>query len=275
MSEEGLTREERDALVARIGELEARLWGDDAPDGPAFDRLQESYYAALGEYYDRLPRVVMSACPFCEAPYKHSFDPYGIDGFWWRKDLLCKVEEPAACPHFQFLVGALTLAGGDATGVREQVIPGPEVPFIMPKFARDFPETIAVVGRLPVLPEHVAWPIAYFSNSDEIEPWHLHQPWLRDAFWFELPSGEVGWSTATDVWDFELEPWLESGALRFVDLTGPEPVAIRASAEHPYPFADAQGERRPQVLVWGERELLDPPDGEPLNPFGEGDWDEA
>lgn len=271
MPDEGMTKAERDERKGTLDELEASMWGDDALEGIEAKRVEEAYYATLAEYYDRLPRVVMSACPFCDKAYEHTFDPYGIDGFWWRKDRLCKVDEPTTCPHFQFLVGALTLADGDATGVREKVIPGPEIPFIMPKFIRDFPETITVVGRLAVHPRHVAWPIAYFSNNDEIEPWHRHQPWLQESFWFELPDGEVGWSTATDVWDFDLDPWLASGALRWCELDQSSPVALCSSSDRPYPFGNVDGEPKPQSLAWGRRSFLEPPDGEPLNPFGEGE----
>jgi hypothetical protein len=38
------------------------------------------------EYFRRLPRLAMSCCPVCEKPLFRSFDPFGIDGLWWRSD---------------------------------------------------------------------------------------------------------------------------------------------------------------------------------------------
>src|SRR4051794_38266283 len=56
------------------------------------------------EYFRRLPRIVMGACPYCGKPLYRSFDALGLDGLWWRSD--ATPDEPQACPHFCVLVGA-------------------------------------------------------------------------------------------------------------------------------------------------------------------------
>ena len=62
--------------------------------------------AALeAEYFRRLPRLALACCPLCEKPLYRSFDPFGLDGLWWRSD--SEPEEPQACPHFCLLLGAV------------------------------------------------------------------------------------------------------------------------------------------------------------------------
>src|SRR5690606_24644384 len=97
---EPLDRSARDELVRRIYELENRRY---PPEGvaPPSDwerpRIREQLYATLAEYADRLPRVRLSVCPYCEAPLKRVYDPFGLDGPWWHLDVQVKYDEPDAC----------------------------------------------------------------------------------------------------------------------------------------------------------------------------------
>jgi hypothetical protein len=266
------TREERDEIVARMFALWARLFPPDgSPPLDAAERndVRERYYQALGEYGDRLPRVVMSACPFTGTPLKRAWDPYGFDGPWWPVSSTCEIAEPRGPETFQVLLGALGLRREKPTETRDAVKPGPEVPFVVPALL-GLPGMVAVVGELTLETGDKAYPVAYFSEA-EIAPQQLHQPWLRDEFWFTDAEGNESWSMATDVWDFELAPYLESGQLRWVLLDEPTPRVRRlgVQGDGPYPFADLPGERLPQIYVDGERDFLGLPDGRPAAPFGD------
>src|SRR5436190_1257232 len=79
-------------------------------DTPAYRQAREAYgemVALEDEYFSRIPRLAMGACPFCAKPLYRSFDPFGLEGLWWRSD--AHPEEPAACPHFCVLLGAVDL----------------------------------------------------------------------------------------------------------------------------------------------------------------------
>ena len=114
MGGESFTRDERDHLVAGLKDLDRRIYPDD-PAGKLAPRerdlLKDRFYKVLGEYSDRLPRMVLSKCPHCGVPLKRAFDPYGLDGPWWHASGICKIEEPAHCGHFQVLLGAVALHG--------------------------------------------------------------------------------------------------------------------------------------------------------------------
>ena len=262
-----LTREERDALLERAWELDARLYPRDratAPKGRAASEIRELYYRVLAEYVDRLPRVPMSVCPFTGEPFVHSFDPFGVDGPWWWQDREVEIEEPVPPPAFKVLLGALALHGREPSEARDPLIPGPEVPFVVPRLL-ELPGMVAVVSELPLATGDTAYPIAYFSDA-EIPPRLLHQPWLQQDLWFEVAPGQSGWLIANDVWDFELAPWLASGKLRWVEK-GEEPRLAEVAAAAHCPFAGLEGSRWPQSIAAGQREFTEPPDGTPINPY--------
>src|SRR5574337_100843 len=108
-----LTRERRTALLARLERLDTMLYPpDDAtspPRGAERARIKDDYYKTLNEYFERLPRVMMSVCPFTGEPFKRSFDPFGLEGPWWHKDLLAEINEPNAPSTFKVLLGSLKL----------------------------------------------------------------------------------------------------------------------------------------------------------------------
>jgi hypothetical protein len=176
------------------------------------------------------------------------------------------IEEPRPPAGFQVLLGALTLGRPEPVEAWDPVKPGPEVPFLIPALLK-LPAMQAVIARVDLPNGDVAWPVSYWS-TEELDPKTLHQPWLRDMWWFDLGDGKAGWSIATDPWDFELVKWAAAGKLGWVDLTSPEPTLVRKDLEF---LEKLPGERRPQLYADGERSFLELPNGARAVPFGEPD----
>lgn len=258
-------KDERDRLVADARRLWGRMYPGDGGEvpPPQFTRWRESYYRAVAEYADRLPRVPMGVCPFTGEVLLRSFDPWGVDGWWWHVDCIIVPEEPRAPAAFRLLQGAFTLGRPAPSEALDPVKPGPEVPFVIPALL-GLPGMRAVVGRIELPGGDVAWPVTYWSE-EEIEPIDLHQPWLRDTYWFTDGNGESAWSIANDVWDFDLRKWVDAGQLSWADLALEKP----ALADPAPLLAPLPGERRPQLLASGERSFLPLPDGSRPVPFGE------
>jgi hypothetical protein len=147
-------------------------------------------------------------------------------------------------------------------------MPGPEVPFVVPRLM-DLPGMLAVVGKLDMERSGPAYPVAYFSTED-IHPASLHQEWRRTDMWYERGGREV-WSVKNDVWDFDLQPWADDDRLRWVmlDLGDDPPPVHKASDGKACPFVNLPGERMRQIIFDGGRDLVEPPDGSILNPFEE------
>jgi hypothetical protein len=263
-----LTRTERDDLLARAWAIDKQLYPDDpesAPEGRAAVLLRENYYQILAEYADRLPRIVMSVCPLTGEPFKHSFDPFGVDGPWWHQDREVEIDEPEPPDTFRVLLGALAFHGREPTESRDQVIPGPEVPFVVPRLL-ELPGMVAVVSRLQPETGDIAYPVAYYS-PEEIPQQRLHQHWLQQEHFFEIEAGKSSWLIANDVWDFDLEPWIRSGKLRWTDPDDSGALVPAGDAGGRCPYLDLTGDRFPQGLAGGQRELMELPDGTAINPY--------
>ncbi len=269
MSEPGMGREERDRIVAELKELDRKIYPEgDSRELPERERdlLKDRFYQVLGEYSDRLPRVTLSKCPHCGAPLKRAFDPYGLDGPWWHASGICKIEEPAHCGHFQVLLGAVALHGREPVEVKEEVRPGPDVPFVVPKLL-ELPNMVVVVSWISLATGDTALPIAYFS-TEEIPPLMLHQPWCRKDYWFQTEEGGSSWSVANDLFDFDLKPYLGKGQLKWVDLEEKD-LPLHPVGDEKCPFLDLPGDRENQIIEEGSRDLIGLPTGEPLIPFGD------
>jgi len=261
------TKEERDAIVTALHATDRLLYpgeGAAEPEQQERYRLKERYYTLLGEYADRLPRVPLSVCPFCGAPLKRVFDPWGLDGPWWHTEPTVRYEEPRACEHFRVLLGALQLGGRIPVEAVEEVQPGPAVPFVVPALLR-LPHMVAILARIPLATGDLAYPIAYFSDQ-AIPPQSPPQPWCRTIHWFPNGSGGQSWTIANATFDFTLQPYLASRQLRWLAPDAPE-AGIHTLDQGPCPFLDLSGERERQLIAFGERHLIGLPDGELINPF--------
>src|SRR5205814_10093029 len=102
---------------------------------------------------------VIAPCPDCgKGPYR-SFDPFGLDGLWWRSD--AQPEEPQPCPHFCVLLGAVDL-GQHRPRPDFDVHPGPGAPFVMPRLLQ-YQGMTAVISELTLPEGALAYPVAYFA----------------------------------------------------------------------------------------------------------------
>jgi hypothetical protein len=182
-------------------------------DSPAYREARAAYaeLVALEEQYFReLPRPVMAPCPFCSKPLHRSFDPFGLDGLWWRSD--AQPEEPQPCLHFCLLQGAVRL-DGPAPPTDFAVHPGPDRPFVLPRLLQH-PGMVAVIAQLPIEGGQV-FSIAYFApRRPPVQG--LAAGWGRTNFVYTTQLGEHAWRGADgEVPDFDLGPWVAAGRVRW------------------------------------------------------------
>jgi hypothetical protein len=188
------------------------------------------------EYFRRLPRLAIATCPFCQQVLHRSFDPFGLDGFWWRSD--GQPEEPTPCLHFCVLLGAVQLTGVVPPRAFD-VHPGPGVPFVVPRLLQ-LPQMTAVLSQLAI-EGGVAYPIAYFAPRRPPAQ-ALTAGWARTNHVYTTQLGVHGWRAAGETLDFDLAPALDSGRLRWCS-----PGTARL-ADGPCPYLDMPGPREPQVI---------------------------
>lgn len=222
-------------------------------DTLAYRQAREAYaemVALEDEYFRRLPRPVMAPCPICREPLCRSFDPYGLDGLWWKSD--AQPEEPPACPHFCVLLGAVDL-GRHQPAPAFTVHPGPGVPFVVPGLL-EHPGMVAVVSEIPLVDGARAFPVAYFAPSRPPAA-GLTAEWRRTNYVYTDESGEPSWRQADEpgepgglaTWDCKLAPWLKSGRLRWCD-PGSDRSKLSEVDPARCPFLDLPGTCLPQIL---------------------------
>ncbi len=220
----------------------------------------------IKEYAEHLPFVKAGRCPLCEAILEYPMDIMGLDGPWWAKGPLAEYPRPQGCEHFRVLLGAIDFHGikpAEAKPV-EEALPGPGAPFVVPRMV-ELPTMKTVISSFRLPRGYTAYAIAYFSE----EPLHgafLHQPWAREAYQALDENGEYqGWTVANDLWDFDLQPWVERGLLWWIN-PGDDSLTLHQSG--PFPYADTPGVRAPQLIKDGELEQLALPTGQDLDIFG-------
>lgn len=235
-------------------------YGEINAQSEAERRLQAASLAE-SEYFERLPHATMSCCPFDGQPLIRTFDPYGLDGLWWRGDAAPEEERP--CAHFSLLAGALSYAGAAPRAGDFEVSPGPEIPYVIPRIL-EMPQMFAVISKLVMENGYVAYPVAYFAEKRP-PAGQLAGGWARTNFVYTAQSNRHPWHIPGDSWDFDLRPWLQVGKLRWC-APGEGGNALSYDGHEESPYADLPG-RRERIIVRGDRWwTAGLPSGEPVVP---------
>jgi hypothetical protein len=77
-------------------------------------QIEEDHYAWMTDYGNGLPRRVFGRCPFSGDALLRAIDPFGLDGPWWHKSSVLRLNEPKPPSTYQIHLGALSLQGPGA-----------------------------------------------------------------------------------------------------------------------------------------------------------------
>ncbi|MDJ0703748.1 MAG: hypothetical protein QNJ46_10750 [Leptolyngbyaceae cyanobacterium MO_188.B28] len=228
----------------------------------------------ISEYFNTVPTLPLSRCPFCEKVNTFSIDTVGLDGLWWTfPSQRPGLKQYNLCPHFLNLLGAVKLHY-PVYKSSLQVEPGPEAPFVVSDMIQH--ETVKVVLSQVKVGDSIAYPIFYYSEAppvltseystgaeasfcivrfpDSSEQERLEMPptWGQDFYeWID----KNGKRHATDAYlfdrdcDFEIAPWIESNKLLWI---GPEDESLTLhSTLDDCPYLELPGIRYFQWVVNG------------------------
>ncbi len=255
------TKTERDEILRRYEETMATYdAAQEDEDDALAKRLLEEAGRYRADYFRRLPRVAMSCCPFDGKPLIRSFDPFGLDGLWWKSPT--SAEELPRGPYLCVLRGAVNFMGKPPRAGRQEVEPGPEVPYVIPRLL-EYPEMVMVIGQLEMSDGYIAYPLAYYA---ELRPpvEELTADWAGSEYTYTTQLGEAGWKTPNDPWDFDLLPWLEKGKVRWCE-PGSDNQKLAAGPPDQCPYLNLPGTRAPMQV--SEEGVFEGP-----LPDGEVDW---
>jgi hypothetical protein len=215
-AERGWLLREGNAAAAKAREL----FESDNDSNSELARVQlDIRHDAVDQYRLLLPDVAVSRCPHTGELLSWAMDTIELDGWFWNYE--AQVRRDGYLPRtFLALAGAMRLFE-PLIQAPFLAVPGPGVPYVVPRIL-DQTDTFAVISQLPVGP-HVGWPIAYFGprqpalrlvndwGSNRYDSYDHAGNWLG---WSQTPLEEIC-DDAYD-FDFELEPWIDSGRLRWI-----------------------------------------------------------
>jgi hypothetical protein len=266
---DGISKAERDELLARLRLVEAEIFGDESDDyTPERLRALEAVRKELRAGYLRtLPRIDLGRCPFDESMTLKGMDVYGLNGPWWDVQW---ADVPAhGDSHFVTYLGAIDLGGtkldGVASGRTAEIRPGPGVPYVVPRL-------LGMKGVRCVLKSTrlfdgaaVAYFMSYYSET-RFPSEASHQEWLRQTYWYRNSENQLRWNAANDSWDFDLERWLSQPDKLYWIAPDDPPWKLR-SGPYGCPFVGLRGVRQPQIIHNGRVRTGSTPDGSQLEPF--------
>jgi hypothetical protein len=260
-----MTKDERNKIISKFistGNDYEKLM--DRGDYDEARKLRLKRRQLQTRYYDGLPRVTMSVCPFCDALLIRKFDPYGLDGMWW--DRYGIPNEPSPCSHFCVLRGAVHYNKNQPVGGHFESRPGPEVPYVLPRLLK-MKGMILVISKIRMKNGYTAYPLTYFARRHPPEE-KLTAEWKSQIFDYKTKTGDCGFVISNDIWDFELEPWLKKGVIRWCEPRSFNNKLSQASSDQ-CPYVNLPG-RREFIVVHGEHLWTKPlPDGSYISPYDE------
>lgn len=237
--------------LRRIEEDIARMLGDSNSRWRELENERNAKLrkveALVDEYWDWIPSISLSRCPFCNADLLRAFDPVDLNGFWWMDRTQRPCSEPESCEHFRLLLGAVNLNRLPPKGGLFECRPGPDVPYIIPRIL-EMSTMEAVISSIPIHCGYTAYPVAYYSQKPPASG-SLTQSWAQKQYRFTSATGTAGWSIVVDSCDFDLLPWLKTGKVRWCKEGKLSP---KDADPKTCPFLGLEGVRRPQILFHNE-----------------------
>jgi hypothetical protein len=145
-----------------------------------------------------------------------------------------------------------------------EVFPGPEIPFVYPRLL-DLPGVVAVISSLAMENGYLAYPIGYFAERRPPGK-QLVAGWRRTQHHWDDQLGGSGFRCENDKWDFDLQPWLHQGKVRWT-APGSDRTTLSNEPWGRCPFLDLPGEHMAVGIYQDKFDYDDPPDGSYVSPY--------
>jgi hypothetical protein len=193
------------------------------------------------KYWDILPAVELSGCPYCNQKLSRLFDPVDLNGFWWMDRTQRPRPQPDCCAHFCLLTGSLNFNNLPAVGGLFECLPGPDAPYVIPRIL-ELPSMKAVVSCIEMQCGYHAYSVAYFAQNPPAQQ-DLTHSWAQKVFHFKDKDGNKGWDIRQDAFDYALASWIKLGKL----LVYSQGRLIQDMAQAD--FLNIKGNCRPQSVI--------------------------
>lgn len=208
--------------------------------------------------WQNIPTHTTGRCPLCGVACTEQIDTYSLQDVDALGELYKPFKQFSSCGHFAGEQGFVHLNGV----IPDDVYHGnSEVPYVMPSFLPDEPQSYAVMHCLPIyrpektrfIPRHLLFVVTYFSQAPRV----LQQQ--RDEVRFQpdmkpLPCMYTWIEARGDKSAWDLAQWVRKGKLWWLDLDRDE-LPLRNGPVGEFPYANIQGIRKGYTYVKGKLKL--------------------
>jgi len=260
-----MSKEGRDQALKRREEVAEKTRSASVSARDVLEALGKERRELTREYLECLPTLIISRCPFCQESVKWIVDVFGLDGPWW--EVFGPRKEPEACPHYFVTLGALNLLEKEPVDgslkPSFEIYAGPEVPFIVPRLL-DLPNMNCIISTVQIVEgRYQIYFISYFSDPPT-DASGSHQPWLRNQFTFQ-EGGRNYWDVRNDVWEFDLEKWMERKPpkIYWIDPSDSK-NQLKSSERSTCPYLKISGNHKPAIIQIRKVRRIALPDGSPV-----------
>lgn len=238
------------------------VWEDRDDDSPSLREQLIERRAMLREaYLEVLATIALSRCPFSLEVVERAIDVVDLDGLYWEARGPTRPPIEVAPASLIAITGAVRI-GEPVAWAPFLAKPGPEAPFVRPDIlSRE--GVAAVVCQLRIGP-HVGYPVVYFldpAQGDVPDELRLNE-WGSERYHVRDERGAWRWGSELDdpsVYDYELEPWITSGKLRWIEPDDPS-LTVRTGVDG-CPYIGLDGHRAVTRIEEGEVWWPDNDDG--------------
>jgi hypothetical protein len=221
---------------------------DDAHQFEAAKTLWRRRRELTRRYRDLLPEVPVARCPRTGALVRWPIDNVGLDGWFWDADAPVRRRDPLPST-WRAMAGAMRLSG-PVERASFLCTPGPDVPFVVTRIIES-PGIQAVIAQVAV-GRHTGWAISYFGPDPQGVP--LVNLWGTGTYYVYDDEGTwLGWANAVpkvEDYDFDLEPWVSSGKVLWIE-PGDDSATLREGVDG-CPYLGLDGVRRLQYVQNGK-----------------------
>lgn len=255
--------EHSDQSIKDLSNAEYRLFSKEM-----FQRRDELSEWGRKAFFNNMPSILISQCPFCE---RELWMPTGpmfslTDNFWFRAysdgrgDI---VDKGAVCEHLFCIDGALHLNGHTPVEARpwhssstgkdwDYIWLASEVPFLKPR-VMGLPGMVAVMTDFPIDKKYTAYPIVYFAQ-EALYPHYREDfciPWATKVYVDNHGSGYFLNGKREDAQVYDLSTWLDQGKLYWLE-THPDRHQLIQGTRETFPYLHLSGRQHPYKIVEGK-----------------------
>jgi hypothetical protein len=247
-----LSDEQRTELLNQLFQYH-EVYTKIAQNKGVLEPISEAIQQLIEQYKASLPVLSLSRCPFTGELVHMAIDNKGLDGLWWNYN---SPKRPIGeLPRTFFAFDGAMCLDSELEHTPYLCSPGPSLPFVVPRLL-SYIQVKAVLSTLSI-GKHTGYIIMYFADPFLEECIRIND-WGTERYFDGLntfnntitPGNYIEAESDELDYDFDLEPWIKSGKLLWIE-PGDMSLTLK-SVVSKCPYLNKEGNKSIQYIQLGE-----------------------